>query len=104
MNDKFINESALTLKCNENTRLDPCLRSPHIKFFLTSEIVRPYVFLTGTHAASSKIVLKQVVNVCSLLRDPGLNIFVRVVYEALKENINFDLHCPLKKVYHDYIF
>lgn len=56
------------------------------------------MYFKGIDSKSGKSFLEQNLNLCSLTKQPGLNIFVRLLYEQMKENINFKVECPFKTV------
>ena len=94
-NKNYVKDDILEVKCKTNSRKNPCKLSPTISGHLMTDLNRPYIIVKNIY---SKRTLDQAVNVCSIAKQPGLNIFVRLLYETIKENINFKIECPLKKV------
>lgn len=42
--------------------------------------------------------MKQIVSICTLFKNPGMDIFVKLGMEMIKDNIDFEMSCPFKKV------
>lgn len=96
-NEKFVNETSLKHKCELNTRQSPCSFMPVTKVSLLVDLERPYVHIQGRDLSLDRVVMDQTVNVCLLNKQPGLDLFVKLIYEMLRKNINFDLKCPFRK-------
>lgn len=96
--ERFVNETVISLSCKVNTHLNPCQVSPELKFQLLVNMSRPYVHIQGKDLPKNKIVADQVVNICTLANHGSFDMFSRIGYELVRKNINFDLKCPFKKV------
>lgn len=97
-NDQFINFSPLEMDCEINTRENPCGLTPKMSLRLLVDLPRPYLHLKVFEVETKKLYLKQQISFCSISQNPGLNIFIRLFFEQLKEVINFTFQCPMKKV------
>lgn len=90
------------MNCEENTQEHPCQYAPAVKANLLVDLAHPYLHIQGVDLTSNKTMMDQVVNICSHSRNsggqPGLDIFIKLVYELLKRSLNFELQCPFKKV------
>lgn len=97
-NDQFLNISSLEMACDVNTRENPCGLTPKISLSLLIDLPRPYLHLNIFEVETKKLYLKRQISFCSISQNPGLNIFIRLFFEQLKEVTNFKFECPMKKV------
>lgn len=98
-NDKYIDSVPLSEACESSNRESPCGITPVVKVNLTEDLNGPIVYLRVYELSTNKTLIKQTLNVCSMTKQPGLNIFVRFVSEQLKESTNFKFECPVRKVH-----
>jgi len=63
-----------------------------------NRIFRPYIFTSVIDTETKKAINEQQLNVCSMGKNPGLNLFVRLFYDAIQDKINFAIDCPFKQV------
>lgn len=100
VNSKYINESTVSWKCEVNSRTQPCNFSPHLTFFLLTELKRPYLHFKGIERATNRTFMEQFVDLCAVYKAGFgfMGIFVQVFMEVTKGYVNFDFKCPLKKV------
>ena len=84
--------------CKENTRSNPCGYAPKIKLQLLADLVHPYAHVQGFDLMNNKTVVDQVVNVCTMLKHTGLDIFLKIMFELLVKNFQFEMKCPFKNV------
>lgn len=96
--EKYVNETYIVPKCSSNTIEKPCKWIPSLNWFVTTELARPYFHFTGTDVADNKLFMEQVANFCTIDKVGGLNIFVKLIVEQLKKNVNFKFACPMQKV------
>lgn len=97
-NDQFLNISSLEMACDVNTRENPCGLSPKISLSLLIDLPRPYLHLKIFEVETKKLHLKRQISFCSISQNPGLNIFIRLFFEQLKQVTNFKFEYPMKKV------
>src|SRR5690349_10051302 len=97
VNEKYFNESSIEL-CDVNIKKNPCLWSPKTTLFLTTELHDLYIQVRVESQRKRKFLVRQDLSFCSMEKYPGLNLFVRLVFDQLKSKINFKFECPLKKV------
>lgn len=97
-NEKYINEASLDVQCDVNTQEKPCKVTPEFRGYLITELPRLYVIFKSSDVSRKKVYYNYALNVCSIARQPGLNLFTRLLFEQLKESVNHSFECPLKKV------
>lgn len=99
-NDKYINGThpLPTDTCEVSTKSSPCNITPNIKLTLKEDLNRPTLFIRVSELSTNKTLLQQMMNVCSMSKQPGLNIFVRFIRDQLQESTNFKFECPIRKV------
>lgn len=113
-----MNDTTVKINCDTITRKSPCNLTPQVIVSVVSEVTRPYFYLKVISLKTNKKFLEQVINVCSLTKQPGgfeevcllydsklnfgeftgLNLFVRLFFEQLTKNSNFEFGCPFPKV------
>lgn len=86
------------MTCEINTKQNPCPNSPEVKARLLVDLQRPYFHIQGKDLKDDKVVVDQIINICTISKQPGLDLFVKPVFEMIKKNLNFELACPFKKV------
>lgn len=96
VNDKYLIEPEITERCEENTRTNPCVYAPAVKWILLTDLTRPYIQVKGM--ANREAFVDQIINVCLVTKQLGLDIVGKVMFDALKNNLNFALKCPFNKV------
>lgn len=99
--EKFVNNTRIIPSCDVNTKEKPCGYAPSIKADLLVDLDRPYLHIQGRDLTLKKTLMDQTINLCSFARQGGqvgVDIFVKIVFDLLKKNLNFELKCPLKKV------
>lgn len=95
VNPKLNNMSTLTSKCVQG---QICDEFPSFKVFLTTPLERAFLFFSIKGLADGKSVVNKTINVCSMEKNPGLNLFVRTYFEAFKPQVNFEFKCPFTPV------
>lgn len=98
VNEKYINESALEHQCNENTRENPCKTTPTYSLTMIKEMSHLYFFFKGVDVIDDKVILEQIFDICTFSKQLSINIFMKLLYDQVKQNSNFVFGCPFKKV------
>lgn len=88
----------MKIPCETNERTNPCGESPFISGWGTNIPHKPYLHVKIVDLMANKTFFDQYINICTINKQPGLNIFVRYLNEQLKSSANFELACPLPKV------
>lgn len=96
MLDDYVSIRPIKFKCEINTKELPCGFTPHVTANLVKELDRPYLFIEGKNVAEGKTFVRQTLDFCMIGKNPGLNIFVRLFYNTMKNFMNFELECPFK--------
>ncbi|KAG5675094.1 hypothetical protein PVAND_005026 [Polypedilum vanderplanki] len=103
-NEKFINESKLSIQCEINIRKNPCIYAPTIMVVLKQDINRVYAQIKAKDVNSNKIILDQLLNIC-MFESQTLDLLIKVVLDLLKNHLSFPIKCPFKKgKYETYAF
>lgn len=97
-NEKFINESEVKENCEINTKEQPCMFTPLVRYYLKAELKNPWLTVKGVNVKTNKTFMDQTFNLCVVDKLPMINLFMSVFYEMLKMNINFQMRCPFKPV------
>ena len=97
-NEKFINESEVKESCEVNTRDNPCKYTPTLKYFMKSELKKPWLTVKGVIVSTNITFIDQTLNLCIVDKFPMANIFINTFYELLRKNINFEMKCPFEPV------
>lgn len=70
-NKKFMNDTIVKINCDTITRKSPCNLTPQVIVSVVSEVTRPYFYLKVINLKTNKKFIEQVINVCSLTKQPG---------------------------------
>lgn len=87
----------MTFKCDVSTREKPCEYAPAVKINLVQDLERPYLHFKQIDLIKDKIVLDQVVSLC-MFHTATIDMFIKIIIDSIKKNINFNIACPFKKV------
>lgn len=96
VNEKYIIEPEITEKCETNTKQNPCIYAPSVKVALLTDLDHPYLHVHATKG--DKVIVDQTLNICTIAKQSGLDLFGKLVLDMLQNNLNFELNCPFKKV------
>jgi hypothetical protein len=102
-NDKFVADAQTDILCPVNTVSNPCQMTPYVNITLLKDLTRPYLQVIGKDAKLDRVVLEQTVNICRITKSPGLDILLKLLLELVKDNINFQITCPFKKVTQSFV-
>lgn len=97
-NEKFVANAETNTLCAVNTRENPCQTTPYVNMTLLKDLTRPYIQVIGRDVQSGRKVLEQTVNICRITSMPGLDILLKLLLELIKDNVNFQIACPFRKV------
>lgn len=96
--EKYATRIDVKPPCPVNTRARPCQYFPALKINLVKDLARPYLHVQGKDLVSNTTTMEQVVSICTLFNNPGMDIFINMALEMLKDSIDFKMACPFKKV------
>jgi hypothetical protein len=97
-NDKFVDDGYSGFVCPVNTLNNPCQMTPFVNMTILKDLARPYLQIIGKDAKLDRVVLEQTVNICHIANRPGLDIILKLILDLVRDNSNFQITCPLKKV------
>lgn len=96
--DKYVNESTMKIPCVVNDRSNPCRETPSLSAWGIVDPLQPYFYYRIFDLKANKTFFEQYVNICSLEKQAGLKIILRLFLEQIKESSNLILECPLPMV------
>lgn len=68
---------------------------------LIKDVAQPYIFFKGVDLTTNRPFTEQILKLCTMFSQGGLNMFGKVVIEQLKMHLSDSmsiLRCPLKQV------
>lgn len=95
-NKKYINDTEVKIKCDDNSRHKPCEYSPAVRFNLLEDLVRPYLHFQQIDLMNDKIEFDQVLILC-LFDSSGIDVFMKIILDQIRKNMSFNIICPVKK-------
>jgi hypothetical protein len=95
-NKKYINDTEVKIKCDDNSREKPCEYSPAVRFNLLEDLARPYLHFSQIDLTNKKIEFDQILILC-LFDSSGVDVFMKIILDQIRKNISFNIICPVKK-------
>lgn len=95
-NKKYINDTEVKIKCDDNSRKKPCEYSPAVRFNLLQDLARPYLQFSQIDLTTNKTEIEQILILC-LFDSSGIDVFMKMIFDQIRKNISFNIICPIKK-------
>lgn len=83
-NKRYINDTEIKIKCDENSKNKPCDFSPEVRFNLLEDLARPYLQFQQIDLKNDKIEIDQLLILCLFDGSSGVDVFIKRLFEIVE--------------------